>query len=83
MGIKRHRRAICLSPHSILVGYSGEIRRDNRLLPLQMTTKYRKFLMQQEFDRSEQVNLFRFELNLELYKSLTYLYSMILDLFDF
>ena len=54
-GIKGHRRKIYISPHTFLVGYTGKIRCDNRLMPLCMSQKYKSFLEQQESERNEKV----------------------------
>jgi hypothetical protein len=45
----KRREKLCL------VGYSGKIKYDRRLLPLRVTTKYRRWLEQQESARHEKV----------------------------
>ena len=55
--MKKHRRLMRrhVNPHAILVGYSGKIGCDDRLLPLRMTKKHKHFLKREESERNEKV----------------------------
>ena len=55
--MKKRRRVMHrhVNPHAILVGYSGKIGCDDRLLPLRMTKKYKNVLKREESERNEKV----------------------------
>ena len=55
--MKKHRRVMRrhVNPHAILVGYSGKIGCDDRLLPLRMTKKHKHLLKREESERNEKV----------------------------